>query len=76
MIATFSDKDVQRIEDIVTKGKSTFGEKTIRLAESMANRIGSSEKALCRARAATDQNFHTIALVFYNRARVLQAQGK
>ena len=59
-------KDSRRIEDMWTKSKDD--DHFLRLAQTMANRITNGEKAYNRALAAEDENHHSVAEIFFNRA--------
>lgn len=63
-------KDYQRIEDIARKAGGDKN-KAIQLAQRMAASISSAEKAYRRGLAAEDENYHSIAAVFFDRAEEL-----
>ena len=71
----FDDKDEKRITDIINKADGDDS-KAIKLAQNMASKIADGAKALRRAEAATDQNYHDIAKVFYDRAEQLGASSE
>jgi len=64
------DKDTARIEGIIAKAKGDK-DKEVQLATNMANAITDREKATRRGKAAEQLNFHNIAKIFLDRARVL-----
>jgi hypothetical protein len=68
--ASYDEKDMRRIEDIIKKAGGNR-EKEERLATIMANKITDKAKAIRRAKAAEDENYHNIAKIFYNRAKML-----
>ena len=62
----YSEKDQQRIEDIVNKANGNK-QKEIQLATAMANAITDPKKMAARAQAAEDNNYHDIAKVFFDK---------
>lgn len=76
-------KDEKRISDMadkaddkVEKKDADFEEEILKLAQRMADSIGSSDKAYRRGRAAEEENFHEVAAVFFERAEDLWEDGK
>jgi hypothetical protein len=65
----FDAKDERRINDMINKSKDDAH--LLRLAKTMASRIKDKKKAVRRARAAEDINYHDVAKVFYDRAEEL-----
>lgn len=65
-----TDKDTQRIQDIVQKSGGDKN-KMMQLAQRMANTISNLDKAVARARAAEEDNYHDLAKVFFDRADTL-----
>lgn len=59
-------KDYKRIEDMVNKSKDD--KHLLALAQNMANKITDYSKAIRRAKAAEDENYHEVAKIFYERA--------
>ena len=68
---TFNDKDAKRIADLVKKAGGSKA-KEVQLAEAMARTITDADKAERRGRAAEDENFHSVAAVFFARAKALR----
>ena len=66
---SYDSKDEKRINDMISKAKDD--DHLLKLATQMANSIKDSTKALRRAYAAEDQNYHDVAGVFYKRAKQL-----
>lgn len=66
---SYDPKDKKRIDDLIKKAKDDAH--AVRLAKTMASRIKDKKKALRRAYAAEDWNYHDIAKVFYDRAEEL-----
>ncbi len=62
----YDAKDEMRIRDIVSKAAGSRS-KIIQLTTTMANKITDKDKALRRARAAEEDNYHEIANIFYKR---------
>lgn len=67
---SYEPKDKQRIEDIMTYAKGNKI-KAQDLARLMANKIKDKNKALRRAAAAEDENYHDLANIFLKRAMQL-----
>lgn len=72
-------KDYMRITDLIRKGeildaKGRFkaGVGARQLAQTMANKITDMSKAYRRYKAAEEENFHDLALIFYKRYRDLE----
>ncbi len=65
----YDPKDKKRIDDLMDKAKDD--KHAVRLATTMAKRIKDKKKALRRAYAAEDWNYHDVARVFYDRAEEL-----
>ena len=72
-------KDYMRITDLVrkgeildTKGRFLKGVGARQLAQTMANKITDVSKAYRRYKAAEEENFHDLALIFYKRYRDLE----
>lgn len=68
---TFNDKDAKRIADLVKKAGGSKA-KEVQLAEVMARTITDADKAERRGLAAEDENFHSVAAVFFGRAKALR----
>jgi len=71
-------KDFRRIEDIVEKGHDIADKKgtkaddeMLKLAVVQANKITNVVKAENRGKAAEEENYHSIAKVFFDRAKEL-----
>jgi hypothetical protein len=64
--ANYDAKDEKRILDIITKSYGNKN-KAQQLAQNMANKITDASKALRRANAAEDHNYHDLAEIFYKR---------
>ena len=62
----YDAKDEMRIRDIISKAAGSKS-KIIQLSTMMANKITDKDKALRRARAAEEDNYHEIANIFYKR---------
>lgn len=69
----FDKKDEKRILDIIQKSNGKYHAQ--RLAQTMANKITKADKALRRANAAADHNYHDIATIFYDRYEELDKTG-
>jgi len=67
--ADFDTKDKKRINDMIQKSQDE--NHLMRLANQMANSIKDPKKAMSRARAAEDINYHDVAEIFFNRAKSL-----
>lgn len=65
------EKDVMRIDDMVKKSDGD-DKQLLRLAQTMASRITSYDKAYYRGLAAEDQNYNDVAKIFFNRADELK----
>lgn len=72
-------KDYMRITDLIRKGKILDmkgrykpGVGARQLAQTMANKITDVSKAWRRYKAAEDENYHDLALIFYKRFRDLE----
>jgi len=66
----FDKKDTDRIVSLMNKAGGN-DDKAKQLATSMANKIKDGYKAIRRGRAAEDENYHTVAQVFFDRAKEL-----
>ncbi len=71
MMMTFNDKDAKRIEDLIRKAGGDLA-KEVQLAQAMAKSITDADKAERRGLAAEDENFHSVAAVFFERAKALR----
>ena len=67
-----TSKDEQRIDDIIRKANGDEN-KAEQLARTMAQAINNPNKALARAMAAENINYHYLAQIFYSRANELGA---
>jgi len=63
-----TSKDTMRITDIIRKAGGDWNEKAKALARQMANAITDAAKAVRRARAAEEENWHEMASIFFNRS--------
>lgn len=66
-----TSKDTMRVEDIIRKAGGDWNEKAKNLARQMANAITDAAKAIRRARAAEEDNWHEMASIFFGRAAQL-----
>lgn len=66
------EKDFKRIRDLIRKAPSH--EKAVQLAQNMAKSITDAGKAYRRGRAAEEDNYHSLAEIFFNRAEALWAE--
>lgn len=78
MSTSYTAKDLRRIEDMIdrayavtTKNGKTSSVRLLEAANRMANAIKDASKAMRRARAAEEINYHDVAAIFYNRHNVL-----